>query len=250
MLIIRYILAFNRQVGLTVFDKIKKKIKDFDSESFKKDLEQYFKEKDYSVKIVKQDNQVENAIKPREVPEEVTAALNEISQLVDGGITPESMNRINELFKYLGKQRQLIEKEKGNSRDVHSSKKKADDNFPDQKMNKKQIIKKLIRFKSHPKFEKGFHYPETDNEALQKNITLKYDRIIDNFISAIEKNANKKELQQVIKNGLSLFEEEKDLLDTEDREQICLYFENIMDIIKLESSEGALNEWMYGFDVT
>ena len=231
--------------SLTVFDKMKKKIKDFDDELFKKDLEQYFKEKDYAVKPVQQDSQGENAIKPREVPEEVTAALNEISKLIESGITPESSDRINELFKYLGEQRKIIEKE--NNRNVQSSKKKVNDNFSNQKINKKQIIKELIEFKSHPKFENGFNYPETDNEALQKNITIKYDRIIDDFISAIEMNANEKELQQVIKNGLSLFEEEKYLLDTEDREQICLYFENIMDIIELESSDGALNEWMYGF---
>ena len=244
------ILAKEIMSSLIVFDKMKKKIKDFDRELFGKDLEQYFKEKDYSVKPVEQNSQVENVIKPREVPEEITAALNEIGKLVESGITPESSDRINELFKYLGEQQKIIEKEKGNNRDIQSSKKKVNDNSLNQKINKKQMIEKLMQFKLQPKFENSFNYPETDNEALQKNITLKYNQIIDNFISAIEKNANEKELQQVIKNGLSLFEEEKYLLDTEDREQICLYFENIMDIIELESSGGALNEWLYGFDLT
>jgi hypothetical protein len=39
-----------------------------------------------------------------------------------------------------------------------------------------------------------------------------------------------------------------DLVDTEDRERACLYLEEIMDIVGLESSDGLLNRWMYGFD--
>jgi len=234
--------------SLTVFEKMKKKIKDFDSESFKKDLEQYFKEKDWSsfdieLKNIEQANQVENAKRQHNIPEEVKAALEEIEKL-KGDITPESQSRISELFGTLEKHRQRIEKEKINKEPTE----KVNNNLSNQiKINKEQIIRELIQFKLQPKFENGFDYPETDNEALQKNITLKYNQIIDNFIVAIEKNADEKELQQVIKNGLSLFEEEKYLLDTEDREQICLYFENIMDIIELESSGGALNEWMYSF---
>jgi hypothetical protein len=38
------------------------------------------------------------------------------------------------------------------------------------------------------------------------------------------------------------------LSDTEDRERTCAYFEQIMDCIGLESSEGLLNDWLYGFD--
>ena len=37
-------------------------------------------------------------------------------------------------------------------------------------------------------------------------------------------------------------------LDTEDRERVCSYFEELMNIVKLESSEGQLNKFMYGFD--
>ena len=37
-------------------------------------------------------------------------------------------------------------------------------------------------------------------------------------------------------------------LDTENRERICTYYEELMDIVGLESSEGLLNEFMYDFD--
>ncbi|MCR5877742.1 DUF4844 domain-containing protein [Phenylobacterium sp. J367] len=41
-----------------------------------------------------------------------------------------------------------------------------------------------------------------------------------------------------------------DLTDTEDRERASGYFEEIMDAVGLESSDGLLNMWMYGFDPT
>ncbi|NOU62328.1 DUF4844 domain-containing protein, partial [Marinifilum caeruleilacunae] len=34
----------------------------------------------------------------------------------------------------------------------------------------------------------------------------------------------------------------------EDRERICCYFEELMDIVGLESSDGQLNDFMYGFN--
>ena len=41
---------------------------------------------------------------------------------------------------------------------------------------------------------------------------------------------------------LALFEP----IDTEDRERVCRYLEEIMDILGIESSDGLLNRWLYG----
>ena len=41
-----------------------------------------------------------------------------------------------------------------------------------------------------------------------------------------------------------------EIADTEDKERICSVLEQIMDILKIESSGGLLNEWLYGFDPT
>jgi hypothetical protein len=35
-------------------------------------------------------------------------------------------------------------------------------------------------------------------------------------------------------------------IDTEDREQLLRYLEDIMDIVGIASSDGLLNKWMYG----
>ncbi|WP_232732592.1 DUF4844 domain-containing protein [Cellulophaga sp. RHA19] len=37
--------------------------------------------------------------------------------------------------------------------------------------------------------------------------------------------------------------------DSEDRERILLYFQEIMDIVGLQSSKGKLNNFYYGFEL-
>jgi hypothetical protein len=36
--------------------------------------------------------------------------------------------------------------------------------------------------------------------------------------------------------------------DSEERDRILSYLEEIMEILGIESSHGLLNEWRYGFD--
>ncbi len=65
------------------------------------------------------------------------------------------------------------------------------------------------------------------------------------LISVLEQN-KKLTARMVLnefENGLNSFENLA--LDTEDRERICFYFEDLMDIIGLESSNELLNNWMY-----
>ena len=61
-------------------------------------------------------------------------------------------------------------------------------------------------------------------------------------------NASAQEYRDKIKVGLRRFEDIYIGLDTEDRERVCAYFEELMDIVGLESSGGQLNKFMYGFD--
>lgn len=35
--------------------------------------------------------------------------------------------------------------------------------------------------------------------------------------------------------------------DTEDRDRFCRYLEDIMDAVGMDSSDGVINDWMYGF---
>lgn len=45
-----------------------------------------------------------------------------------------------------------------------------------------------------------------------------------------------------------LFAIDRDTLDTEDAEHVAGVFARMLDILGIESSGGALNTWMYGFD--
>jgi Domain of unknown function (DUF4844) len=37
-------------------------------------------------------------------------------------------------------------------------------------------------------------------------------------------------------------------VDSEEREQVCVLLEQLMDILAIESSDGLLNSWLCGFD--
>lgn len=58
--------------------------------------------------------------------------------------------------------------------------------------------------------------------------------------------ATEAQYQLAIAIGLGRFDELYIALDTEDRERVCFYFEQLMDIVGLESSGGLLNDFMYG----
>ncbi len=64
------------------------------------------------------------------------------------------------------------------------------------------------------------------------------------------RNATDQDYQNANKKGLDRFADIYINLDTEDRERVCNYFEELMDIVGLESSGGHLNDFMYGFDPT
>ncbi len=62
----------------------------------------------------------------------------------------------------------------------------------------------------------------------------------------LKQNTSDKDYQEQIKKHLERFH---DLyLDTEDKERICQYIQELMDIIGLASSDGLLNNFLYGFD--
>lgn len=110
---------------------------------------------------------------------------------------------------------------------------------------------KFEEFKSKEKFSKDskLYYPGIGDRTLKPILTEKINLAADDFKKLAEKdNSTDTEYQNVIKNGLERFANLYLQLDTEDRERVCSYFEELMDIVGLESSDGHLNNFMYGFD--
>lgn len=112
---------------------------------------------------------------------------------------------------------------------------------------------KFEAFKSKEKFlqDETLFYPGISNQKLKPILTEKINLSANDFKELADKgNATGKEYQDAIKEGLDRFAEIYIELDTEDRERVCSYYEELMDIVGLESSGGHLNNFMYGFDPT
>jgi hypothetical protein len=114
-------------------------------------------------------------------------------------------------------------------------------------------MKKFEEFKNKEKFiqDNKLFYPGIGAPDLKPVLTEKINLAADDFKKLADKgNVTDNEYQNTIKNGLDRFSDLYLQLDTEDRERVCNYFEELMDIVGLESSGGHLNNFMYGFDPT
>ena len=108
---------------------------------------------------------------------------------------------------------------------------------------------KFEGFISKKKFVEENYYPGIANEKMRPIFTEKINKAASDFKTVAEsENPTDKKYQEKIKVGLSRFADVYMELDTEDRERVCTYFEELMDIVGLESSNGQLNKFMYGFD--
>ena len=108
---------------------------------------------------------------------------------------------------------------------------------------------KFAEFIGKKKFVAENYYPGIADEKLRPVFTEKINQVASDFKTVAEsENPTDKEYQEKIEIGLSRFAGVYLELDTEDRERVCTYFEDLMDIVGLESSNGQLNKFMYGFD--
>ena len=108
----------------------------------------------------------------------------------------------------------------------------------------KFIAKKKFIEQPYPNF-----YPGIADEKMLPIFTKKINQVATDFktVAELEKPTDKK-YQEKIEIGLSRFTDVYVQLDTEDRERVCAYIEELMDIVGLENSNEQLNKFMYGFD--
>jgi hypothetical protein len=111
--------------------------------------------------------------------------------------------------------------------------------------------KNFLQFKNKEKFIKDSenYYRGIDDPIIRSKLNEKMNLAADDFILLSQKeNVTDKDYQDKIEIGLKRFSDIYLQLDTKDRERVCEYFENLMDIVGLESSDGHLNNFMYGFN--
>lgn len=112
---------------------------------------------------------------------------------------------------------------------------------------------KFEQFRAKEKFleDSLSYYPGIADSSMRPILSEKINLVANEFERlAKTNNASDKDYQNKIDIGLRRFNEVYLDLDTEDRERVCHYFEELMDIVGLKSSGGLLNNFMYGFDPT
>jgi hypothetical protein len=118
-------------------------------------------------------------------------------------------------------------------------------NTPEDALNKFEEFKKKAKFIEDEKY----FYPGIGNPKLLSSLTNRINKACEDFkVVSQTESPTDKAYQDKIKIGLGRFSDLYLELDTEDRERVCHYFEELMDIVGLESSDGLLNNFMYGFD--
>jgi Domain of unknown function (DUF4844) len=116
---------------------------------------------------------------------------------------------------------------------------------PDQRVEVTHVtFAKLAQLRDRPRYVElpGTLYnglrPEHSRLLAESQINSLIDRLRDRLAS----NPSKKFALREFAKTMSEFEP----IDTEDREQLLRYLEEIMDILGIASSDGLLNRWMYG----
>jgi hypothetical protein len=110
-------------------------------------------------------------------------------------------------------------------------------------------MNKFEEFKQKEKFleDMTIFYPGIADPALRPILTDKIDQAADDFYDvSLKENSSDTDYHDKIQIGLARFEDM--YLDTEDKERVCHYFEELMQIVGLQSSGGILNKFLYGFD--
>jgi hypothetical protein len=102
----------------------------------------------------------------------------------------------------------------------------------------------LLALRATKKFTADFFYSGAPTEALRVDAESKVNALLDRLLASLTPDSRKSAVLDEFKTALTGFTQ----TDTEERERFCSYLENIMDITGIESSDGLLNNWMYGFD--
>jgi hypothetical protein len=102
----------------------------------------------------------------------------------------------------------------------------------------------LVALRATKKFTSDFFYTGAPTEALRVDAESKVNALLDRLLASLTPDSRKSFVLAEFKAALISFKQ----TDTEERERFCSYLEQIMDITGIESSDGLLNSWMYGFD--
>lgn len=120
-------------------------------------------------------------------------------------------------------------------------------NVPDTQL---PSIQKLEQFQKNNYFSYiGSSTTSLQQQILKNHINQTVENTRQAFIQLYKTNAqpSKQQLLSILSNGINQIDPNS--LNTDDREQVATIFENFLDVINLDSSEGILNTWVYGKEI-
>ncbi len=94
--------------------------------------------------------------------------------------------------------------------------------------------------------ELGGLYTGISDQTQRAELNAKVDAAAEALAGAATNKATAPRLLAILKEHLAGID--RDLLDTEDAEHVAGLFEQMLDALRIDSSEGILNDWMYGFN--
>ena len=106
-------------------------------------------------------------------------------------------------------------------------------------------IEKIEALKQKEKFKEDstIFYPGAINEVTRASLNKLMNESIDEIVKVLNNKSSKENILEQYKVGLARFSSLN--LDTEDRERVCKYYDEIREIIGFDSTENVLNDWLY-----
>ena len=105
-------------------------------------------------------------------------------------------------------------------------------------------INRLDALRQAPKFEADGLYSGCLDPSLRVRLESEINALLSRLVAEIAAHPTKSFVLAEFARTLDGVR----ATDTEDRERFCGYIEEIMDILNIDSSDGLLNTWIYGFD--
>jgi hypothetical protein len=106
------------------------------------------------------------------------------------------------------------------------------------------VLQQLLALRLESKFLAQALYPGAPNEKIRLRADGAVNKMLDRLQKRVGRSPTKAYVLSEFQRMLRAFEDE----DSEEREQACEYCEKVMTLLGIESSEGLLNTWLYGFD--
>jgi hypothetical protein len=109
-----------------------------------------------------------------------------------------------------------------------------------------EVLRQLSVLRSSSKFQKEWEhfYPGATNEDTRLAAEQAINAMLDRLPTGLRESPSKSYVLSEFLEMLEAFEP----ADSEEREQACNYCERVMKVLGIESSDGLLNTWLYGFD--